>query len=297
VLLLAFESVEMRAGHVRALAFLLDVARWGLVVALVWLMIAVGPSINTPEGAAAVLGIFGLVVALMSFPVRRIVGLGGRDSLWELRGVRVEATHLGNLVRTGRGAVSADGLRALRHRLERARNAKTAELCDLLAAELSDLASGAESWNEAGRRTIRIDELSREFWPGEMPEPDYEAAEATFRWHLYRAFGRLMDLGTAAPAPAALGEFERYVESLSGFRRDDTAAFIGDVTASAKEWLAAGSAERPWIDGFDFSCLGANGPEEVRRLWGRDSALWGAALDDEDRLALSEDLARRSRNA
>ena len=127
-----------------------------------------------------------------------------------------------------------------------------------------------------------------------MPPPDFDAAEATFRWRMYRAFGQLIDIGMDKPEAEARDEFVRLLRSLDGFRRPDTTDLIRDIRRSANLWLAKRSAERPWIEAFDFTVLGPHGPEEVKRIWGRDAALWGAELEEDDRKALEEDLARRA---
>ncbi|HEX7611878.1 MAG TPA: hypothetical protein VF371_03820, partial [Candidatus Limnocylindrales bacterium] len=62
-------------------------------------------------------------------------------------------------------------------------------------------------------------------------------------------------------------------------------------------WLAKSAADRAWIEGFDFSALGPNVLDEVKEIWGRDAALWGADLDDADRRAIEADVARRAQPA
>jgi hypothetical protein len=294
VFVFLLEWVGLTEGHARPGAHILNAARWGCVIALCWALIPLAFSGPAPGRAATVLGLAALIGALMLVPVRWFVRVAGRDRIWELRWLRAEVTLLTNSVRRGAGSVPPDQLRNLIDRLDRAYAPETAELCDLLAAEVQDVLAGAESWNEAGRRTIRIDELCREFWPGDMPPPDFDADEATFRWRLYRAFGRLMDAGAKTPGTDERDEFARLLGSLDGFRRPDTKDLIRDIRRSGNRWLAGSASERPWIEAFDFSVLGPHGLEEVKQMWGRDSALWGAQLEDDDRLALKEDVARRA---
>jgi hypothetical protein len=203
-------------------------------------------------------------------------------------------TRLSNRIRRDAGSVPPDRLRALIERIDEACIPETAELCDLLKAEVQDVLAGTESWNEAGRRTIRIDELCRGLWPDDMPPPDFEAGEATFRWRLYRTFGQLMETGVATPEPAARAEFVRLLGSLDRFRRPDTRAFIRDIRRSANRWLAKQASQQPWVEAFDFSVLGPHVLEDVKRIWSRDAALWGAELEEDDRLALQADLTRRA---
>ncbi len=281
-------------GHARPAAHILNAARWGFVIALCWVLIPVAVSAPAPERAATLVGLAALTGALMLVPARWFVRVGGRQPLWELRRIRVDVARLTNSVRRDPDSLPPGFARDLIDRIGRACIPETAELCDLLVAEVADVLAGAELWNEAGRRTIRIDELSRAFWPDDTPPPDFDATEATFRWRMYRTFGQLMDSGVAAPGAEARDEFARLLGTLDRFRRPDTTALIRDIRRSANLWLAKHAAERPWIEAFDFSVLGPNGLDEVRRIWGRDAALWGAELEENDRQALREDLARRA---
>jgi hypothetical protein len=127
-----------------------------------------------------------------------------------------------------------------------------------------------------------------------MPEPDHDPDEATFRWRLYRTFGRMMEVAGPDAAPGAGDDFRKLAASLKRFRRSDTQDFIDAVRQSADRWLAAPSASAPWIASFDFEALGPDGLAEIRRIWKRDAALWGAQLDEGDRRAIAQDLARRA---
>jgi hypothetical protein len=293
-----FSLVEwdnLTEGHARPATQILNAARWALVIALAWVLIPLTTSAPPTERVVTLIGIAGLIGALMLIPVRWFVRIGGRDPAWELRRIRIEVTQLTNRARRDPDAIQPDRLRELIARIQRACDSETTELCDLLTAEVEDVLARRESWNEAGRRTIRMYELCRRLWPGEMPPPDFEPEEATFRWQMYRTFGQLMDDGESGPDAARRGEFGRLLDSLDAFRRPDTEEFIRDVRQSGEDWLAGQSGERTWIEAFDFSILGPNGLAEVKELWGRDAALWGAELSEDDRRLLADDLSRRAR--
>jgi hypothetical protein len=103
-----------------------------------------------------------------------------------------------------------------------------------------------------------------------------------------------MEIGAMERSPESTDEFKRLIESLDEFRRPDTKDFIADVRRSGNRWLKSDPRRRgPWIEGFDFRPLGTRGLEEVRAIWGRDAALWGARLDESDLRASEQDLVRR----
>jgi hypothetical protein len=287
------ESESLSEGHARVRAQILNAARWAFVIALAWVSIPVAFSQSGPQRGPTILSLAVLIGALVLVPVRWFVLVGGREPTWELRRAKIETTQLANRVRRDPASVGRVKLTDAIDRVTALRTPATSELCDLLVAELADLLRGAESWNEAGRRTIRIDELSRRLWPGAIPPPDYDSFEATFRWRMYRSFGELIEAGSAEITPASADEFRRHISDLGRFRRPDTEGFIDDVKASAMLWLAE-RADGPWIEGLDFSALGPNGLDYVKQLWGRDAALWGAELDDADRQAIEADLATRA---
>lgn len=243
---------------------------------------------------ATIVGLAGLIGAVILIPVRWFVRIGGREPTWELRRARVEVAQMANRVRRNPTSVPAHRLREAIVHLQTIRTPDTAELCDLLVAELEDLLSGAESWNEAGRRSIRLDQLCRAIWPDDVPAPEFDPVEATFRWQLYRSFGRMIELGQADPTRTAVYAFEGLKDSLAVSRREETFRFIDAVQQSADRWLARPEKDRPWIESFEFRTLGPDGLAEIKQLWGREASLWGAELDEDDVRALAEDLARRS---
>ena len=291
------ESECLSDGHARVRTQVVNAARWAFVIALTWVLIPVAFLESGPQRGLTILGMVALVGALMLVPVRWFVRIGGREPTWELRRVKIETTQMANRIRRDPASVAPVKLTDTIDRIEALRTFETSEFCDLIVAELQDLLRGAESWNEAGRRAIRVDELSREMWPGALPPPDHDPSEATFRWQMYRTFGELMQTGVEGRTPVSRKEFRCLLRTLDGFRRPDTAAFIDDVKRSAKGWLAKSAADRAWIEGFDFSALGPNVLDEVKEIWGRDAALWGADLDDADRRAIEADVARRAQPA
>lgn len=288
------EGDSLSEGHARTRTQVLNAARWAVVMGLSWVLIPVASSDAGPQRGATILGLAVLIGATLLVPMRWFVRLGGIDPAWELRRSKIEVSQLATKIRRRRGSVSIPRLQDAIARLEAARTPESCELCDLLVAQVNDLIVGAESWNEAGRRSIRIDEICRGLWPEEMPAPDFDPEEATFRWHMYRTFGAMIEIGVAEPSVGSRDAFRRLQVSLEEFRRPDTYGFIGAVGQSADRWLAQPSVIRPWIASFDFEALGPDGLGEVRQIWGRDAALWGAQLDDDDRLAIEQDLARRA---
>jgi hypothetical protein len=283
----------LRDEHVRWIAYPLVTLRWVVVAILAWVLISVA-SEEASDRILSIVGLGGLIGAMMLVPSSWFVRLAGRRTTWELRGVRVEVTQIANKLRHEPASVSGEQVREMFARINGCRTPATAELCGLLTAELEDVAARKESWNEAGRRAIRTDELCRQLWGAEVPPPDFSREEATFRWRLYRTFGDLMERGTPNADRPVRVEFVYLLRALGGFRRADTSAFIHDVRVSALRWLADRTKERSWIEEFDFSPLGPNAVEELRKIWGRDSVFWGAELDEDDRLALEKDRARRA---
>jgi hypothetical protein len=288
------EGESLAAAHARVRTQVLNAGRWGLVMACSWILIPVALGGPPDERLPTIVGMATFTGAIMLAPLRWLIRIGGRERNWELRRVKLEATRLANQVRRDPRSVPEARIRDTIERVRALRTPDLGELCDLMVAELEDLLAGAESWNEAGRRAVRIDELSRSFWPDDVPPPDYDPDEATFRWQLYRTFGQLMEVGVLDISPQSREEFQVLLASMNDFRRPDTDAFIESVQSSAKRWLAKAPARKPWIDSFDFQALGPDGLSEVRRIWGRDASMWGARLEESDRAAIDTDLTRRA---
>jgi hypothetical protein len=292
------ESQALTEGHARARAQFLNAARWGLVIALSWLLIPAAEDAPGPERAATIIGLTVLIGAVLLVPLRWFVRMSGREGYWELRRAKLEVSRLANRVKQDRNAVTSARIQRAADRLRHLRTPDTAELCDLMIAELEDLKAGEEFWLEGGRRSIRIDHLSRALWSEDMPPPDNEPDEATFRWYLYKLFGRMMEIGAleasdGGPSRDDLSEFRELIDSLEEYRRPDTDGFIETVLRSAAIWLADPAAG-PWIRSYDFEALGPAGLEEIQWIWGREAAMWGAYLDGDDLRAIKRDLARRS---
>ena len=288
------ESEGLSRIHARFRSQIYNAVRWGLVIALTWLLVPATFSQENTDRPVIVIGMIALAAALMLIPVRWLVRLGGREHNWELRSARLEVAQIANRMRRDPTAISPERIDQLMARVEGLKTPGTHELCDLLLAQLEDLRAGAESWNEAGRRSIRLQQVGRQLWPGAMPAAEFDSTEATFRWRLYRLFGCLMEIGAARRTRESLDEFELLLASLEGFERPDTKAFIDDVRRTANAWLDGDLGTGPWIDGYDFGTLGPNGPGEVKALWGRDSVLWNAQLEEEDLKALDREIAVRN---
>ncbi len=293
IFLFFIEGDGLAESHVRVRTQILNTARWAIVIALSWVLIPAAFATG-PERAATILGLAVLIGAVVLIPVKWFVRLGGREQGWELRRAKVEVALLANKVRRDPGSLPVGRLQAAIGRIDALRTPASEELCDLLVAELEDLRSGSESWNEAGRRSIRIDDLCRRLWPEDMPPPEYDPDEATFRWHLYRTFGRMMELGSIRRTRSSRAAFSRLCHTLDDFRRPDTYRFIDAVKQSADRWLALPCRDEPWIESFEFQALGPDGLAEVKELWARDAVMWGADLDDDDRWAIKQDLVRRA---
>jgi hypothetical protein len=287
------ESQGLSESHARVRTQLFNAARWGFVIALSWVLIPAAFAQPGPERAATILGLTVFIGAMILIPLRWFIQMGGRQGNWELRRAKLEVARLSNRVKHDRASITPARLHEAADRVAHLRTPATAELCDLMVAQLNDLITGTEDWNEGGRRSIRIDQLARELWSDEMPPPDNDPDEATFRWFLYKTFGRMMEIGATEPTLEARDEFERLMVTLDDYRRPDTNSFIGAVVRSGEAWLNGPAESRPWIDSYEFEALGPNGLEEVRWIWGREAAMWGAFLDEGDLRAIQDDLARR----
>jgi hypothetical protein len=105
----------------------------------------------------------------------------------------------------------------------------------------------------------------------------------------------MIEIGSSQQTADALDAFDKLRTSLDAYRTSDTYRFIDAVQQSADRWLAWSVPGTRWIESFDFAALGPDALVEVRLLWGREAALWGAHLDDEDWAALDQDRARRAK--
>ncbi len=293
IFLFVAESQTLTEGHARVRTQVFNATRWGFVIALSWVLIPAAFSQPGPERAATILGLTVLIGAMILIPLRWFVRMGGRRANWELRRAKLEVARLANGLKHDRGSVTPARLQEAAERVSRLRTDATADLCDLLTAQLDDLIAGEEGWLESGRRSIRIDQLARELWPASMPPPDNAPDEATFRWHLYKTFGRMMEIGSTDASAKELDEFRQLLDLLEDYRRIDTDAFVDAVRSSADAWIARPETGLPWIASYEFAELGPNGLDEIRWIWGREAAMWGASLDEDDILAVERDLLSR----
>ena len=127
-----------------------------------------------------------------------------------------------------------------------------------------------------------------------MLAPEYDHDEATFRWHLCRAFGRMIEIGSLDRSRVVRRDFCGLLGSLEEYCRLDTQVFIDAVRQSAERWLAGPARGRPWIASFDFDALDPDGLDQVKRIWPRDAVMWGATSTPAITAPSREDLARRS---
>jgi len=117
----------------------------------------------------------------------------------------------------------------------------------------------------------------------QVPAAPSSPEEATFRWHLYRAFGQLVDLGSDQRNPEQQRQFRILASELDRYRRPDTAAFIDAVKASATAWLNSQSDDTWPPKNGGLEALGANIAAGFRLLCPTEAVLWGAELSDDDR--------------
>ena len=120
-----------------------------------------------------------------------------------------------------------------------------------------------------------------------MTPPDNDPYEATFRWTLYKTFGRMMEIGARGSVAGRPGR----VPPADWARWRSTAAPTprpSSMPSGPRPMPGSPNPcpRRPWIASYDFESLGPSGLEEIKWIWGREAAMWGAYLDDDDRRAL-----------
>ena len=142
IFLFLAEKDSLADGHVLVRTHLINAVRWGIVVALSWLLIPVAMADSGPQRVTTILGLAGLMGAVILIPVRWFVRLGGREPTWELRRIKIEVARIANRVRRDPASVSAYRIRDAIARIEALKAHNNPELCDLLTAELSDLLAG-----------------------------------------------------------------------------------------------------------------------------------------------------------
>jgi hypothetical protein len=274
--LFRIERQTLLEGRARGRALILDGAR--LTAAL--LMFLALPYAEPRPQAAIGLGLAAL--AFVALPSSWILTLGGQDPKWELRKLQSEAAELMSRRGTVLKEDDAVSMKAIVKEVVRLRTAETAELCDLLIARYEDWLSGSHRPLTLGRRSIRIYDLQRELYGDEVRPPELDEQEATFRWHLYRVFGEMVEAGVADPTPEQRSRFIDLVDELDTYRREDTGSFIDGLQVSARAWLE-NPGDAGWQPGVGIAIGEPDVDEAGRQLWPRTSVFWGAILDEEDR--------------
>jgi hypothetical protein len=276
------DSAEFSRAHARRRTYLLDAARHGAVLAAV--LTVVGPLGFHRSVASFALAIAAAV--LMLLPTRWVRRIGGVEPKWELRRLERDVAILESnypLQKTTEGVAT---MKSLMSRIEGLRKAETNELCDLLLGRCHEWIEGNYSPLRLGLRSVRFHELEQVLYGDAARRPEFDAAEATFRWHLYRDFGRMMDYGLAEQSADERAVFVALTDELDDYRRPDTGMFIDAVQESARGWLASHPAELPWPPPGGIADLDPTIVDGYSELWPRTSVFWGATLDDDDRAAL-----------
>jgi hypothetical protein len=273
------ELPELRKVHARRQVALLNAVRLGAAAALFVVLTRVA----NPRTLAGV-AIATVAIALVLVPIRWVIRVGGIEPKWELRALQDAAGELANRYPTPpRPAEFVQPMKRLVGRMNAIRAPEIAEMRDLLVADFSDSIVGLHHFPDPGLRTIRVHQLECEIFGAQARRAELDPAEATFRWHLYRTFGDMIDAG-AAREPEYLARMGELIEELEQYRRPHTEAFIDALQVSAREWLVS-RTQAPWAEGGALS-LGPTIERPFREIWPRKSILWGAELDDRDISAL-----------
>ena len=225
-----------------------------------------------------------IAAALIFLPVRWLLRLGGIEPRWELRALQDAAGELANRYPTSpRSEEFVRPMRRLIVRMEAIRAPELVEMRDLLVVDYLNTIEGVHHFADLGLRAIREHQIECEIFGPQARRTELDSTEATFRWHLYRAFGDMIDAG-AARDPEYVARMEELVKELEQYRRSGTEEFVDALRSSAEQWLASPSAGS-WADGGVRS-LGPAVEQSYIETWPRKSIFWGAALDDRDADAL-----------
>jgi hypothetical protein len=279
------ERALLAEQRARRRAQVLDAAR--LTASL--LMVLALPFAQPRPLATIALGL--AAFAFIAVPSTWALNLGGVDPRWELRRLQAEGAALMRRFGSPMPPDGAAAMRELMADLERVRTEDTAELCDLLASRYEDWIAGSYRPLELGRRVIRIYDLERRLYGDELQPAPLPQDEATFRWRLYRVFGSLVESGQAEQTAQQAARFSGLIHELERYRRADTSDLIDGLEASASAWLEL-PAPRPAWSPDRAQRRGAVAGSAGEPLWPATSVLWGAVLDESDRLEL-----RRAREA
>jgi len=275
------ERSLLQDGRARSRAMVMDGVRLTAVAAMFFAL-----PIAEPRPLATI----GLGLAAFGFiavPSKWMLAIGGVDPTWELRRAQAEAAQLMARYPSPMPEEGAEALRRIGRDLERLRTDETGELCELLRARYNDWIDGTQNPLALARRSIRIYDLQRELYSDDVRPPALDENEATFRWRLYRVFGRMCEVGVAAPSPERRARFGELIRELDCYRRVDTTAFIDGLQVSGRAWLRSRGVRPRWEP-----TMGVANPAQVDetrgRLWPSTSVFWGAILDESDRRELAE---------
>ena len=151
---------------------------------------------------------------------------------------------------------------------------------------------GVDGWlrldSDGGRRTYKSTRSrtnSTAIWRGRPKSAD----EATFRWHLIRTFGEMIEIGTEDVGSDRLERFRDIAAQLETYRRPDTDRLIELIRSSARSWMS-GPGEGAWTPNAGGHAVGPDVNAEFDRLLPTWSSVYCARLDAADH-ALLENLA------
>ncbi len=186
------------------------------------------------------------VVGLVILPTAWILRAGGLEPAWEIRRTFEAAWQLRFHEGMPLSPSTVAALRKFKVRLGSLRTPEMSELVDLMIADIDDWIKGGYWPLGQALRLIRRHEIEVELLGPEAPLAQRSPEEATFLWHVFRLYARMLDAGAAPRSAEVDCVFQGYLDGLDQFRRPDTHAFIDAVHASARAWLGSGPEAGPW---------------------------------------------------
>jgi hypothetical protein len=276
------ELPDLRKAHARRRVAVLNAVRLAAAAALLVVLVWV---VNPRTLAGAAVG--AICAALVLTPVGWVVRVGGIEPEWELRRLILTAGDLSRRYESPRPPKAIAEMRRLVSQMYARRTPATSELVALRAVDLEDWINGTYRPIDLGRRSIRIYEIERELYGTAAGKPENAPDDATFLWQLYRAFGEMIDWGSAEPSEEQRATFERLTEALSRYRRSDTSSFIDATQESARAWLSSGWSNATWPPAGGIPDLGPAVESAFRALWPTVKVFWGAELSEDDRRELA----------
>jgi hypothetical protein len=283
----AFEARDFARLHARRRTAVLNAARLTACALVFWAALWIVPRSIVTAVLVAIEG------ALVYFPERWLIRLGGLEPRWQLRALQDAAGELANRYpAVPRPPEFAEPMARLISRMKAIQAHELAEMRDLLIADFAESISSVHHFPDLGLRAVRIHQLEAELFGPEARRAEFEPDEATFRWRLYRHLGDMIDCGSAARDLEHLVRLRELIDELEQYRRQDTEALIDAVASSAREWLAC-QAPGPWPP-TSFRDIGLAIDRGYAELWSSKRVFWGAELDDRDWSALSAIVERKS---